>query len=189
MNKEQLWMPSEPAEITPEEYERQVVRWLKETEGSLSSFNVDHLEKMTGTSGEFTIDAVARFQIFDGAELTILIECKRLKRPVEREVLMALHSKLRDVGAHKAMVFSTSGFQSGAIDYATVHGIAAIAFVDGKYTYFTKSAEPISDASLPPGIPKFAGFMVARNENRTTICTISDGYVDALTTWLRSSHA
>jgi restriction system protein len=37
------------------------------------------------------------------------------------------------------MIFSTSGFQKGALEYAAAHGIATITFIDGKSTYETRA--------------------------------------------------
>jgi restriction system protein len=52
-----------------------------------------------------------------------------------------LHSKLQSAGAQKGIVFSSSGFQSGAIKFADAHGIATIQLTEGKSNYFTKSAD------------------------------------------------
>ena len=35
------------------------------------------------------------------------------------------------MGAHKEMLFTTSGFQSGAIKYAKAHGIALVSIIGG----------------------------------------------------------
>ncbi|MBD1546031.1 restriction endonuclease [Roseibium aggregatum] len=98
MNRELPWMPSEPVQVSPEEYEIQVVDWLKTASKGQMDFEVQHLVKLSGGSGEYTIDAVARFHVFGGAELVVLVECKRLKRPVEREVLITIHGKLKETG-------------------------------------------------------------------------------------------
>jgi hypothetical protein len=37
-----------------------------------------------------------------------------------------LASKIQDTSAHKGIVFSTSGFQKGALEYAKAHGISAV---------------------------------------------------------------
>ena len=62
-----------PVNITPEEYEQQVVSWLRQEE-KLQSFQVQHREKLVGLAGEYTFDGVARFNAIGGAEFVVLIE-------------------------------------------------------------------------------------------------------------------
>ena len=113
-------------DISPEEYERQVCAWLKGCDSSIESSEVAHRSVVQGTSGEYEIDVVVRFRLFGGAELLILVECRRRGRRIERDDVMAFHSKLQDTGAHKGIMFATAGFQSGAIEYAERQGIATV---------------------------------------------------------------
>ena len=80
--------------------------------------------------GEYEVDAYAEIEIFGGALLKIIIECKRHTRPVTRDLVLALHAKVQALGAHKGMLFSTSGFQRGAVSYARKHGIALVKLND-----------------------------------------------------------
>jgi restriction system protein len=105
------WNPASSCEISPEEFEKQVLYWLKEVD-NINSISLKHREVISGQSGNYEIDIIAKLKIFGEAEITILIECKRYTRPVEREKLLSLYSKLQEIGAHKAMIFLTSGFQS-----------------------------------------------------------------------------
>lgn len=178
--------PLVPLEISPEDYERQVSDWLKHAGESLEEFEIYHQKKQLGSSGEYSLDGLAHFQIFQGARISVVIECKKHKRPVERDVVLTLHSKLRDIGAHKAMIFSTAGFQRGALEYASEHGIATIVFVDGKLTYMTKSAETPPGSIWPLDLPLYAGFILSITENKTNALTIDDNHLDPLAHWLRS---
>ena len=72
----------------------------------------------------------------------VLVECKNQTRPVERDEVMVLESKIRDVNAQKGMLFSTSGFQSGAIEFASAKHIATVSIVEGKWLYETRAAGP-----------------------------------------------
>jgi restriction system protein len=65
--------------ITPKEFEEQVKTWVQKAGGNLKSFTVDHLKTLEGDSGEYEIDVTAVFTIFEGAEIKVLIECKRYK--------------------------------------------------------------------------------------------------------------
>jgi len=120
MNNDKLkksWNPSSSINISPKEYEKQVVSWLQRSKGTLVSFNVQHLKYLEGSGGNYEFDAVAEFSIFEGAKIIILIECKRYSKPVQRGKMLELYAKLEDVKAHKAMMFATSGFQSGALEF------------------------------------------------------------------------
>src|SRR6058998_2703251 len=132
-NPESPWNPANPASVTPEQYEREVVAWLRASAQSLDGFTIQHRKQLSGLGGDYEFDAVAKLTLFGGAQLVVLVECKRCRRPVEREELLALWAKLQDVGAHKALVFATCGFQSGALDYARLRRIATITFVDGAF--------------------------------------------------------
>lgn len=76
-----------------------------------------------------------------------------------------LHDKVRSVGAHKGMLFTTSGFQSRAIKYAKAHGIALVSIIDGAATYETRSAFPVA-AQRPAwlNLPKFTLWRAGENE-------------------------
>nr|WP_249671834.1 restriction endonuclease [Pseudomonas syringae] len=55
-----------------------------------------------------------------------MIECKKYRNAVERELVQVLQDKVRSVGAHKSMLFTTTEFQSEAVKYAKAHGIALV---------------------------------------------------------------
>ena len=140
-NPESPWNPANSVEVTPQEYETQVYQWLKSSEFKTTTLEISQLENLSGSGGEYEIDCFAQVEIFQGALIKIIIECKRYSRPVEREKVLALHSKMLDTGAHKAMMFSTSGFQSGAIEYSASKGIALITFVGGDWLYEKRSMD------------------------------------------------
>lgn len=141
-NHESPFNPATSVEVSPDEYERQVAAWLGQTKRGLASFKIQHQAQLGGSSGEYTFDGIAEFEIFDGARIIVLVECKRHSSAVKRDYVLTLEAKLRDVGAHKAMLFSTAGFQRGALEYAAERGIATVTFIDGKLTYETRSAAP-----------------------------------------------
>ena len=135
----------EPINLTPRQFELAVKDILDAASGGLTSYESKHLEKFVASDGEYEIDVTTRFNAL-GVEFLVLVECKHHKRKVERQDVQVLHARLDSIGAHKGMIFSTSGFQSGAIDYADEHGIALAYLVDGKSNWFTKSAGP----QVPP---------------------------------------
>ncbi|MDJ0627020.1 MAG: restriction endonuclease [Rhodobacter sp.] len=179
------WNPDNPIKVTPEDYEKQVVAWLRSAGQELQGFTINHLERIPGNGGEYSIDGWAEFEIFGGTKVCVLIECKRHRQPAERDVILGVHSKAQAVGAQKSILFSTLGFQSGAVEFAASAGVALVVFLDGKATYFTRSREALSEANYPPNLPKFAGQMVRAEAHKTTISILTDERVTPLAEWLR----
>jgi len=116
----------EVVEIGPTQFETQVKRGLRD-------FRVSHRRMLEGSGGQYEIDVVAEFEALGGASIIVLVECKYYRRsnPIKRDTVMTLHAKLQDVGAHKGILFSTSRFQRGALQYAKAHGIGLVRVEDG----------------------------------------------------------
>lgn len=179
------WNPQRSADVTPAEYERQVVEWLRATGVSLERFDVQHLEHLRGSGGDYEFDAVAEFSILGGARVVLLIECKRYSKPVEREKLLALWAKLQDVKAHKALMFSTSGFQSGALKYASAYGIATVTFIEGRALYETRASGHVQ-VEPPPwaNLLRFAGMIHSIHNDSIHSASIDGERIEALSKWL-----
>ncbi len=188
-NPKSPWNPSSSLDITSEEYEKQVVEWLKASSGKLKEFTVNHLQRVEGSGGEYEFDAFAKFRILNGADIQVLVECKRHKKPVERKDMLISWAKLQDVKAHKAMIFSTSGFQSGAIRYADTYNIATITFTEGSFTYNTRAFG--NDKAPPPwaNVPKYVGLMVSMNDQSISSTVIESGRLDKLSEWLNRDNS
>lgn len=172
-------------DITPEQFELQVKEWIEGSSKSLESFEVSHLKHLDGDSGYYEIDVTAEFIIFGGAKIKILIECKKYSSSVKRDVIMVLESKLQDSNAHKGMVFSTSGFQSGAIEYANKRGIATITVQHGHTNYHTKSAKQVSPI-IPSWIdlPDFIGWFTSlTDENNHAYSLVENKRLKPLEEW------
>jgi hypothetical protein len=59
-----------------------------------------------------------------GADVLVLVECKAYRRPVPVEDVLTLAERVDDIGAHKAILVSTNGFDPGAVKVAKGRGIA-----------------------------------------------------------------
>lgn len=116
-----------------------------------------------GVDGSYVIDVTARFSAM-GANFLVLIECKHEQRKVERQAVQVLHAKMVSTGAQKGMLFSVAGFQSGAVEYATVHGIALIQMADGNSTWFTRSFGPSTPPPVSIDCPRYVGWWCRGNE-------------------------
>jgi restriction system protein len=134
-------MKNRPQQIkmTFDDYEAAVKNVVCAKGDHLVDFQVTRKEVLKGTDGEYEMDVVARFTILEGAEITVLIECKHHKNSIKRELVQALHSKLISVGAHKAMMFTTANYQRGAIEFAQAHGISLVQFAYSKLNYAVKA--------------------------------------------------
>jgi len=164
------------ANISPTEFELLVKQFLEGAGKDLKSFKVDHNIHLLKSDGEYQIDVYAEFEVL-GATFKVLVECKRYKNEIKREAVQLLYDKLRATGAQKGMIFSTSGFQSGAFKFAEEHGIALIRVIEGRYTYFTKAGG--GQRHDPPpwaAIPKHVGEYIRGG----TITCLQKGYFEDL---------
>ncbi|MVO99556.1 hypothetical protein EDM21_08445 [Paenibacillus sp. N10] len=97
----------------------------------------------------------------------VIVECKRYTRPVEREKIVVLADKVRSLGAHKGILISTSGFQSGATEYARQHGIALLQIFDKYVMHAQASSNLQTDPILLEFIkqsPKFYAYQCDLND-------------------------
>lgn len=150
-------------EISPKEFELLVKNWISQDGGGLTALDVTHDVKLEAHDSTYQIDVLAKFQGFAGAEFVVLIECKKHASPIERETVQILHDKVRSLGAHKGMLFTTTGFQSGAIKYAKAHGIALVRITNGSACYETRSATPVAPPSWL-NLPKFMAWHIHEND-------------------------
>lgn len=154
-------MPSLPdninANISPTEFELLVKEYLEGVGKELKDFKVLHNVHLLKSDGEYQIDIYAEFEVL-GESIKVLVECKRHKGSIKREVVQLLYDKLRATGTHKGMIFSTSEFQSGAYKFAEEHGIALIRLIEERYTYRTKTYDEQTYEPPPwADIPKYVG--------------------------------
>jgi len=156
--------------MSPEQFELWVKSVLDKLGDHISGYRSGHRQILQGTDGDYEIDVVVKFTAFGGVDYLTCVECKYCKRPIEREKVQALFTKMQAVGAQKAILFSVSGFQSGATDFAETHGIALIEVIDGRCVYNTRSIDdgPKDWSQIPPGVPKVVGLRHQGNR-RTTL--------------------
>ena len=127
--------------ITPvefEEYCKKILLGYAEEEG-LSDFSITHDVKLKAQDGTYQIDLYATFTALS-TEIKVICECKQHRKRVNREKVVILADKTKSLGAHKGILLSTSGFQSGAIQYAKEHGIALIQVYDQSCVKYSHSS-------------------------------------------------
>lgn len=152
--------------MKPSDFELLVKGILDAAAGTLVDYRSEHLASLSGADGEYIIDVVATFSAM-GARFVVLVECKHQARRVERQEVQVLHSKLQSLAAQKAMLFSVSGFQAGAVEFAAAHGIALVEVATGVSNWHTRNAGPTTPPPPWVHIPKYIGWLW--NGNRRSL--------------------
>jgi hypothetical protein len=166
-----------PPDISPQEFERFVVDIYESVTPKPEGFKVLLKERIQGTDGAYVFDATIRFQVA-GANYLTVVEAKQHSNPIKRELVQTLHSKAQSVGAQKSVMISTTKYQSGALEFAKVHGIALVSLTEGRFTYETKAVTPTpvltrEQAAQRFGLPTFVGHCYAAGDSPgSTTCTL-----------------
>jgi restriction system protein len=166
----------EKMDMTPEEFEQYVKDWFDSEGIVLKSYKSIINSKVAADDGVYEIDIDITYESL-GVEFRVLVECKRHSDNIKREVIQVLHQKLQSIGAHKGIVFSTSDFQSGALEYAKKHGIACITVAESRMLAQTRSADrkAVSQEYCDFfGLPKFSGYLKEYRDNGTIHYSIVD---------------
>jgi len=149
--------------LSPEDFELLVKRFLDAGGAALSQYQSNHREVIKAHDGAYEFDVTTRFSAH-GFDYLTLVECKAYKSPVKREKVQELWTKLQSVGAQKAVLFSTSGFQSGAVKFAKQHGVALVHLADGRTTILAKAFYNddgnIRSDMMPSDIPAAVGWLI-----------------------------
>ncbi len=178
-----MFKAKEDTKITSVEFELQVKRFLESTSGQLEEFQTEHREAVRGYDGTYEIDITARFKVF-GAKFLVLVECKHHNAKIGRDYVQVLHAKQLSLGAQKAMLFSTSEFTEGAMEYAFQHGIALVQLASGEALYFTKSG---NHTPVPDSLPAYVGWFLSRHDDASdgvSYSLVSPSHPDALNKFL-----
>jgi restriction system protein len=148
----------ENIDISPRDFEVQVKKHLESLGKEIKDFKVTHNVVSNSHDGEYQIDVEVIFFAFE-VEFKVLVECKKYNSPIKRDMIQILKDKIERLGAHKGIIYTTSGFQSGAIRYAKEHGIALVKIVEGKALYEVRGN---TNHEIPPWVqlPDYALFQV-----------------------------
>jgi len=150
-------------ELSAEAFELAVKQILEASGSDLKAFVAEHRRNVHGVDGAYEVDVRAAFTALN-VDFQVLVECKHHKHPIRREVVQVLHDKIRSTGSHKGMIFATSTFQKGALEYAKAHGIALIRIADGKTCYETRCLYPPPEPPPWLNLPDYVGWWMALTE-------------------------
>jgi len=173
-------------EISSEEFELFVRDILKASSNELIDLKAVHRDKVEGVDGTYEIDVTARFRAL-GVDFLVLVECKHHKNPIKREAVQILRDRIRSTGAQKGMIFSTSNFQRGALEFAKKHRIALVRVAEGKTSYETREQGASVDPPPWVKIPPFVGWWFQLTDGGPiTSSLISSDLSDYLNEYLNS---
>lgn len=110
--------------MKPTEYEHFVKDMISaiSANGLRVYHNKEYVGKRSGRA--IVVDVSFETEIIGGARMLALVECKKYSSKVKVNDVEEFHSKLDDIGAHKGIMFTTIGYQKGAVKTAKGRGIA-----------------------------------------------------------------
>ena len=122
-----MFVPTKDAflDMTPTNFEKHSLLILSQQVNHLEDCTIEHNKIVKVDDGNYQIDGYIEFSLM-GVRYKTIVECKHYKSSISREKVQVLYDKIRACGAHKGILISSSNFQSGAIQYASKHGIALI---------------------------------------------------------------
>ena len=133
-------------------YEQFTQRVINELVG----VTVCHKKVYTGrvSQRDIIVDVSFNYSVA-GSDLLFIVECKYYNHKVPVDDVEEFHSKIDDIGAHKGIMVTTVGFQSGSIKTAKGRGIALALLTKehqkGELVYVVNSAGPIKSPPLQEG--------------------------------------
>ena len=133
--------------MSPTDFEKYSLYLLKQQTQGLENVKIEHNVIVEKSDGSYQIDGIVSFDVM-GVRYTTIVECKRYKNTISREKLHIIYDKIRAIGAQKGILISTSGFQSGAIKYASEHGIALIQITEADTIFESRGQLNVIQNSL-----------------------------------------
>ncbi|MCD4695152.1 MAG: restriction endonuclease, partial [Bacteroidales bacterium] len=108
--------------IEYEKYIKTVFTQILKNEDIQNIF-VDHDVKLKGKTGTHQIDVYWEYKQF-GELIKVAVECKRYSKNVSIGVVRDFNSVLQDLNCSKGIIVTTTGFQKGAIEFASNNNIS-----------------------------------------------------------------
>lgn len=151
------------ANLSPAAFEGHVVDLLSLLEPSVDDFVVELHEVMHTPDGSYDLDGTVRFTTM-GMDFLVIVEVKHHAHPIKRELVQVLNQKVMSAKAQKGLMVSASRYQSGAMKFADVHGIALVHATTSEADWVTRTdsnrpSEPeviLQSVRLIEDSPKFA---------------------------------
>jgi len=145
------------------EFEIFVSKLYKESDEVLVEHNITQTGK-SGTPRQIDVKITQRTKLHT---YITLVECKRWKSKVDHQVIEVLSAKIEDLNASKGVVFTTKGYEEGAVNYAKFKNIDIFVIRDlaeeewgapGRFINFYIQLYGASFQSLKPINAKYFSF-------------------------------
>ncbi len=101
------------------EFELFVAELYKSSDDLTVSHDVTEIGK-SGAKRQIDVLVIQKTKLHS---IKTLIECKRWKDPVDRHIIDVMAASIKDLGANKGAIFTTKGYEEGAIQYANSENI------------------------------------------------------------------
>ncbi|WP_079034892.1 restriction endonuclease [Streptomyces hirsutus] len=108
-------------------------------------------EVIEGARGRHEVDVTARIR-YAGIDQLWIVECKKWKRPVPKERVLAFASIIDDVGADRGLIFAEGGFQAGAVRASRNSSITLTNLID----FVSNSANELSSIKVSDLVGRIA---------------------------------
>jgi Restriction endonuclease len=104
-----------------------LVRLTLEEQLRESEITVYQRRRIRGRRSGFEHEIDLSFEVvIAGTTVSVIVECKAYKRPVSVDDILEFCSRIEDIGAHKGILVSASGFTDGAEVLAQSSGVALV---------------------------------------------------------------
>jgi hypothetical protein len=136
--------------VNSEDYEKLVAATLRDLKLA-GSKEVHHQREFVGkrTGRKIKIDVSFELELHEFTVLC-LVECKWYNHKVDVSEVEEFRTKLDDIGAHKGLMFTTVGFQDGAVKVAKAYGIALARLSDSARHRDMHAITNSLDRKMPP---------------------------------------
>ena len=160
-------------DMSPVDFEKHALIILHQQLQGIENCLFEHNKIIEVGDGNYQIDGYIEFSLM-GVTYKTLVECKHYKGSIEREKVQVLFDKLRACGAQKGILVSSSNFQSGAITYAALHGIALIQLTESGNQYYSRGWNRVGDMHNhmhDNGCSSYIGVMQTSSSESSILCS------------------
>ena len=148
----------DPRRLRPDEVEIVVARELRKAGMELSKLKVRARTPLSkGHDDEYAME-LSGFIRVGGTDRPVLVECRNERQPARADAVRALSAKLAEQKAQHGIMFSTSGYEPGAVREARAHGVPLLTVADGRAAF---ARSPWGMAGQPPAwVPEYMAEVV-----------------------------
>lgn len=153
---------SELPAVTPEYFQILVVRELRKVGFDVGTVRTHRRSELPEPERGFVLE-LALVLARGGTTWRGLVACRRQAGAVEREVIESLKTRLPEVPADVAIVFTTADFGTDTLAAARESGVALLRVVDGRTAYDSSGWSTPGATHYPAWLPAYLAQLVDRD--------------------------